>query len=226
MRSTSITLLAAAFVLACADAPTSTLLEPEAPSMALGKAPPPWALIEGEVTTDGSGEVALASISFSLSATDGAAVMSHGVGSTATYQAWLLVTPGNQAKLLRFVNDPNKTATFSNGAMITKINGKVSGRGTMTVSGHTYELSAVTQFEADGECATSAYNYSGPPCATFSAGDGSFSSAGSVWTGILSNDGGGGFDLPPGWDGCGITVDCVCVNCEIIGSYSGKGGRR
>lgn len=222
MRSTSITLLAAAFMLACADAPTSTLLEPEAASMSLGKAPPPWALIDGEVTTDGGGAL-LAGLSLSRSG-DGPAVMSHAGANTATYKAWLLVTPGNQAKLLRFTE--GGTATFSNGAMITKINGKVSGRGTMTVSGHTYELSAVTNFEADGECATTAFNYAGPPCATFSAGDGSFSSTGAVWTGILSNDG-GGRDFPPGWGDCGKVWDCVCVTeCYVIGSYEGKGGRR
>lgn len=220
MRPSSIALIVATFMLACADAPTSTLLEPQGASMSLGKAPPPWALIEGEVTTDGSGEI-LASVSFSLSG-DGPAVMSHG-GSAATYRAWLLVTPGNHAALLRFT--AGGTATFSNGAMISKVNGKVSGRGTMTVGGHTYELSAVTEFDANGECATTPWDTDGPFCASFSAGDGSFRSEASVWTGILSNDGGGrDFDFPPGWDWC-KREGCVCVECEIT-TFGTKGGRR
>lgn len=186
MRSSFVALAAAAFMLACADAPSAPLLQPEAANLNVGKAPPPWALIEGALTTDGGGEIA-ASLSFSRIAADGGATMSHGVVSAATYRAWLLVTPGNQAALLRFTD--GGTATFSKGAMITKVNGKVSGKGTMTVAGHTYDLSAVTVFTADGDCATTPYNAGGPSCATFSAGDGSFSSKGSVWTGVLSKDG-------------------------------------
>ena len=218
MRSSSIALAAAAFVLACADAPTSPLLQPGIPSFD-GKAPPPWALISGTLTTDGGGEV-LASVSFSRSA-DGPARMSH-AGNTATYRAWLLVTPGEQAALLRFIDGTN--VTFSNGAMLSNVNDKVTGRGTMTVGGHTYELSAVTSFEANGECATTPWDYDGPSCASFSAGDGSFSSAGSVWTGVLSNDGGGNFDFPPGWDVC-KPDGCVCVDCVITHTDTKKGRR-
>lgn len=214
MRTSSITLLAAAFTLACADAPTSTLLEPTGTSTSLGKAPPPWALIEGELLTDGEGAT-FARLSFSRSAGEGAAVMSHAGGTAATFKAWLLVTPGNQAKLLRFTE--GGTATFSNGAMLTNINGKVSGRGTVTVGGHTYELSSVTEFDASGECAQTAWNYDGPVCASFE-GEG-FSSDASVWTGILSNNGGG-----PGWDGCD-SFECVCINCEDIVTNSKRGRR-
>ncbi|MGI8618999.1 MAG: hypothetical protein ACR2L6_07895 [Gemmatimonadaceae bacterium] len=219
MRSPYIALAAAAFMLACADAPSAPLLQPGAANLNIGKAPPPWALIEGEVTTDGSGAL-LTRVSFSRSAADGGARMSHS-GNVATYRAWLLVTPGNQAALLRFTE--GGTATFSNGAMITKVKGKVSGRGTMTVGGHSYELSAVTVFNANGECATTPN--AGPSCADFSAPNGYFRSEASVWTGILSNDGGGGnFDFPPGWDGC-QRWDCVCINC-VDTNIGGKGGRR
>lgn len=221
MRSSSVVLAAAAFMLACADAPSAPLLQPTAANLELGKAPPPWALIEGEVSTDGSGAI-LTRVSFSRIASDGGATMSHDVPGAATYRAWLLVTPGNQAALLRFTE--GGTATFSNGAMITKVNGKVSGRGTMTVDGHVYQLSAVTDFDANGECATAPYDYEGPSCASFGADDGSFSSEASVWAGILSNDGGGNFDFPPGWDWC-KREGCVCINCEVT-TTNGKGQRR
>ena len=214
MRSTYVALVAAAFMIGCADAPSAPSLEPGAANLFLGKAPPPWALIEGEVTTSGDGSLQ-SRVSFSI-AGDGGALMSHG-DDVATYRAWLLVTPGNQVKLLRFTE--GGSATFSNGAMLSNVNGKISGRGTMTVDGHTYQLSAVTEFEANGECAATAWDYDGPICAEFSAGDGSFSSEASVWTGTLSSDGGG-----KGWDSCD-TFDCVCVNCEVSVT-GGKGGRR
>lgn len=211
MRSRFIPLVGVAFIVACADGATAPLLQPGQPSY--DNPPPPWALIEGEVTTDG----ALLGLSFSRSA-DGPAVMSHAGSNTATYRAWLLVTPRDHAAFLRFTNDG--TAKFSNGAMISKVNGKVSGRGTMTVSGHTYELSAVTQFDANGDCGTAPWDYEGPSCASFSADDGSFSSTGSVWTGILSNTGKGGKGPPPD-DGCG-EFECVCVNCVTITDSNGK----
>lgn len=216
MRSTYLPLAAMAFVVACTDAPTVPVLQPDAPNLSLdGRAPPPWALINGELTTDGDG--ALLSLSFSRSA-DGAAVMSHAGSNTATYQAWLLVTPGNQANLLRFTN--GGTAQFSNGAMLSNVNGKISGKGTMTVDGHTYELSAVTIFTADADCVR-IEEYDGPGCATFSAGDGSFSSTGSVWTGILSNTGGNGSGSPPGWDDP-CDFECVCINCVTTTESNGK----
>lgn len=177
-------------------------------------------MIFGEVTTD---EGALLSVSLSRTA-DGPALLSHS-GNVATYRAWLLITPGEQATLLRFIDGTN--VTFSNGAMLSNVNTRVSGRGTMTVGGHTFELSAVTSFTADDDCVT-AGPYTGPGCVTFSAGDGSFSSQGvSTWTGILSNDGGRDFDFPPGWDWC-RRGGCGCINCvdggglEIIGSYDTK----
>lgn len=219
MRSSSIALAATAFMLACADAPTSPLLEPATPSFD-GKAPPPWALISGEITTDGDGAL-LSALSLSRSA-DGPAVMSHAGGNTATYRAWLLVTPGDHVALLRFIDGTN--VTFSNGAMLSNVNSKVSGRGTMTVGGHTYALSAVTSFTADDDCVTTG-PYTGPGCVTFSAGDGSFSSTGvSTWTGVLSNDGGGGrdFDFPPGWGDCRF-FDCACIDCVITTDVKGKG---
>lgn len=224
MRSKYLPLAALALAVGCADAPMAPLPEPGPASLALeGRAPPPWALIEGQLTTDGSGEdIIVAGATLSLSF-DGSALMSHTAGgNTATYRAWLLVTPGNQAKLLRFT-EGGSNVTFSNGAMISNVNGKVSGRGTMTVGGHSYDLGAVTDFDANGECATAPWDYDGPVCATFSADDGSFSSTGSVWTGELSNDGGRDFIFPPGWGGCGRIFDCGCIDCFIIDSYNTKG---
>lgn len=200
MRSSSIALAAAAFALACADAPTTPLLQPSSPGFTLGKAPPPWALIEGEITTDGA---ILTSASLSRIADDGA-LMSHSGTNMGVYRAWLLVTPGGRTAMLRFVED-GANVSFSKDAMISNVNGKVSGRGTMTVGGHTYDLSAVTQFDADPECALAAWDENGPSCASFSAGDESFSSSGSVWTGVLSNDGGGLEGVP----GCAATADFV-----------------
>lgn len=214
MRRSLIASLVAVFALACADAPSAPSLEPMAPNFAVGEAPPPWALIEGDVTTDGSG--ASLSLSFSRSG-DGSARLSHGVPSTATYRAWLLVTPGEQAALLRFIDGTN--VTFSNGAMITKVttkgNTKVSGRGTMTVDGDVYELSSVTDFNAYRECTTAL----GARCADFD-GEG-FSSAGpATWTGRLSSDGGNGG--PPNWDGGkpgnGPPIDCG-FECAIIRDF-------
>lgn len=203
MRSSFIALVAIAFALACVDAPTTPPLQPDAPSFAIGKAPPPWALIEGEITTDGSGST-LTRLSLSRVA-GGGALMSHS-GNAATYRAWLLITPGNQATLLRFTE--GGTATFSNGAMISKVNGKVSGRGTMTVGGRKYELSAVTELSGDGDCTTAPWDHAGPSCASFSADDGSFSSEGSVWTGVVSNDPDGVAPVP----GCATNADFVVTN--------------
>ena len=202
---TSIALVATAFVLACADAPTTPLLQPDVPSFVLGRAPPPWALIEGEITTDGSGGI-LSRISLSRSV-DGGALMSHGGSNTGVYRAWLLVTPGGRTSMLRFV-ESGGNVTFSKGATISNVNGKVTGKGTMTLGGHTYQLSSVTEFEANGECATTPWDTNGPSCASFSAGDESFSSEGSVWTGTLSNDG-EGFDEVPG---CAAAPNFVVTN--------------
>lgn len=213
MRSSPILLVVAAVVVGCADAPTAALLQPEAARFELGKAPPPWALIQGELITD-DGELSAAR--FSRTA-DGVAAFSHAGTGAATYSGWLLVTPGDNAAILRFTNEGSYNVTFSNGAMIMNVNGKVSGKGTMTVDGHTFQLSAVDQFTANGECATTAYDYDGPICASFSDDQGSFSSEASVWTGVLSNDGG------KRWDGC-TDFDCVCINCEVS-TTTGKKGR-
>lgn len=202
MRPSSIALVATAFALACADAPTTPLLQPASPGFTLGKAPPPWALIEGEIITDGTGDI-LTSLSFSRLG-EGGALMSHSVTNTGVYRAWLLVTPGGRTAMLRFVED-GANVTFSRDAMISNVNGKVSGRGTMTVGGHTYDLSAVTEFEADADCAMAAWDQDGPSCASFSAGDESFSSEGSVWTGVLANDGDGMEAVPA----CAATADFV-----------------
>lgn len=227
MRAPLLPLLALTFVLACADVPTTPLVQSPQAGFTLveGKAPPPWAEISGEITTSGDG--AILSMSPLLSrAGAGDASFSHiAGGEAATYVGWLLVTPGDHAAILRFA-EGGTNVTFSGGAAIMKVGDKVSGRGTMTVGGHTYDLSAVTEFDANGECATTAWDYDGPSCASFSAGDGSFSSEGSVWTGVLSNDGGGpDWVFPPGWGDCSPT-GCVCADCAIIGSYDTKGGRR
>lgn len=221
MRSPLISLLAATFALACADVPSAPLLQPPDGSHASdGKAPPPWAETSGEVTTDGGGSTFALSPLMSRGGASGPSFSHSAGGNTAVYVGWLLVTPGEHAAILRFA-DGGTNVTFSKGAAIMKVNGKVSGRGTMTVGGHKYELSAVTEFEANGECATTAWDYEGPSCASFSAGDGSFRSEGSVWTGVLSNDGGRDFDFPPGWDLC-KRGGCVCIDCVVI-SGSGKG---
>ena len=201
MRS-SFALVATAFVFACADAPTVPLQQAGSPSFDLGKAPPPWALIQGELTTDGTGEI-LASVSMSRIGGDGA-LMSHSGSNTVVYRAWLLVTPGGQVAMLRFV-ETGTNVTFSSDAMIRNVKGKVSGQGTMIVGGHTYDLGAVTQFEADADCALAAWDVSGPSCASFSAGDESFSSEGSVWTGVLANDGEAMEAVPA----CAATADFV-----------------
>lgn len=202
MRLSSIALAATTLALACVDAPTTPTLEPGSPSFVLGKAPPPWALIEGEITTDG----AFASVSMSRVA-NGGALMSHAGGSTARYRAWLLVTPGGKVSMLRFV-ETGTNVTFSKGSTISNVNGKVTGKGTMVIGGHTYGLDAVTEFTADADCALAAWDQSGPACATFSAGDDSFSSEGSVWTGVLANDGEGMAAVPA----CATTADFVVTN--------------
>lgn len=207
MRSLSVALVASAFAVACADSPSAPLLQPDGASFTLGKAPPPWALIEGELTTDGGGEVAAAGALSSRSGGGGEVSFSHSTGgNTATYRAWLMVTPGGKSLLLRFTD--GGTATFSTGAMIMKVNGKVTGKGTMIVGGHTYDLGAVTNFTADGECATTPYDEGGPPCASFSAGDGSFSSQESVWTGVVSSDGTGSGSV----GSCTPNADYVVAN--------------
>lgn len=183
MRSPFIPLVAVAFIVACADVPTTPLLQPGEPSF--DNPPPPWAEVSGDVTTDGGSSLSIAPL-MSRSATGGPSA-THVGGPVATYKGWLLVTPRGQASILRFA-DGGTNVTFSKGARIMKVNGKVSGTGTMTVGGHSYDLSLVDEFDANGECATAAWDYDGPPCASFSAEDGSFSSQGSVWTGVLSND--------------------------------------
>ena len=202
MRFSSIALVATAFALACADVPTTPLLEPGSPTFGLDNPPPPFALIEGVITTDGSGDI-LSSVSLTRVA-EGGALMSHSGVNTGVYRGWLLVTPGGRTAILRFA-EGGKNVTFSKGATISKTNGKVTGRGTVTVGGHTYDLRAVTEFEANGDCGAAPWDISGPSCASFSAGDGSFTSPASVWTGTLSNDGEGFAGVP----GCAPNADYV-----------------
>ena len=206
MRLPSVALVATAFALACADAPTTPLLhQPDSPTFRLDYPPPPFALIEGVITTDGTGDI-LASLSLS-SVAEGGALMSHSGADAGVYRGWLLVTPGGRTAILRFAED-GQNVTFSKGATISKTNGKVTGRGTVTIGGHTYDLRAVTEFEANGECASTPWDANGPSCASFSAGDESFSSQLSVWTGTLSNDG-EGFDGVPR---CTATADFVVTD--------------
>ena len=208
MRSPFIPLVAVIFAMACVDVPTAPLVQPpDGGLLVLGKAPPPWAEISGEITTDGEGSLLSLSPLFSGAGTGGPS-FSHSVGgNTGTYVGWLLVTPGGQTTILRFAAGGNNV-TFSSGAVIMKVNGKVSGRGTMTVGGHKYDLSAVTEFQANGECASTPWDYDGPSCASFSAGNDSFSSEGSVWTGVLSNDPDGSGGLP----GCTPIADFVVTD--------------
>lgn len=220
MRSRFISLVAATFALACADVPTAPVVQPPDGIFSFeGDPPPPWAGITGEILTDGGG------LSLSLSGAGGFGLsFSHSAGgNTAVYVGWLLVTPGGHAAILRFTEGAN--VTFSSGARIMKVNGKVSGVGRMTVGGHSYDLSAVTVFEANPECAT--VPFGGPSCASFSADDGSFRSDAALWTGVLSNDGGGGSDgLPPGWDdgkpGNGPPVECGMECVITTGATTGK----
>lgn len=220
MRSPFIPLVAMAFTVACADGVTTPLLQPGEPNF-YDNPPPPWAEISGEIITDGGTLLSIAPL-MSRSAPDGPRA-THAGAPTATYRGWLLVSPGDRAAILRFA-DGGTNVTFSNGARIMKVNGKVSGHGTMTVGGHSYALSLVDEFEANRECATSPWNYEGPSCASFSAEDDSFSSEASVWTGVLSNSGGRDFDFPPGWDGC-RNNDCVCINCTDFSSVTNGRGR-
>lgn len=218
MRSPFLPLAAVIFVLACADAPTAPLVQPPIGGLQeVGKAPPPWAEISGEITTDGG--VLSLSPAFSRAGSAGASFSHAAGGNTAVYVGWLLVTPGGQMAILRFA-EVGTNVTFSRGAAIMKVNGKVSGRGTMTVGGHAYELSAVTEFEANGECATTAWDHDGPSCASFSAEDDSFSSEGSVWTGVLSNDPDGSAGSP----GCTAVPDfLVTTGAELSSALAAAG---
>lgn len=221
MRSPLAPLVAVAFMVACADGVTTPLLQPGGPNF-YDNPPPPWAEVEGDVSTNGGGTAASILPLFSRAAPGGMSASHFPGGNAGTYRGWLLVSPGGQAKILRFA-EGGTNVTFSNGARIMKVNGKVSGHGTMTVGGHSYDLSLVDEFEANRECATASWNYEGPSCASFSAEDDSFSSQGSVWTGVLSNDGGRDFDFPPGWGDCKRN-DCFCINCvDAISVTSGRG---
>ncbi len=202
MRSPLIPLVAVAFIVACADGVT-TPLQPGEPNF-YDNPPPPWAEVYGDVTTAGT-SLSIAPL-MSRSA-PGSPSATHVGGPIATYKGWLLVSPGGQASILRFA-DGGTNVTFSKGARIMKMNGKVSGVGTMTVGGHPYDLSLVDEFDANGACATAAFDYDGPSCASFSAEDGSFSSQGSVWTGVLSND----VDQSDTRRGCTTNADFVVTN--------------
>lgn len=203
MRSPLIPLVAVAFIVACADGVT-TPLQPGEPNF-YDNPPPPWAEISGDILTDGGTSLSIAPL-MSRSA-PGSPSATHVGGPIATYKGWLLVSPGGQASILRFA-EGGTNVTFSKGARIMKVNGKVSGAGTMTVGGHSYNLSLVDEFDANGACATAAFDYDGPPCASFSAEDGSFGSQGAVWTGVLSND----IDQSPTRPGCTTNADYVVTN--------------
>src|SRR5687768_3361147 len=153
MRRSPFLMLAAVVALACADTPSSPLLEPQMPSFDKGGAPapapdyppPPFAIIEGGGTT-------AENIAF-------------------TYIANFFVNkPGNVA----WVMFTGGSATFSNNARIVSVNGNVSGFGTMTVGGTTYQLNTVNEFGFNGNCTVTRGS-----CASFS-GSG-FSSSGSIW---------------------------------------------
>lgn len=203
MRSPFIPLVAVAFIVACADGATTPLLQPGVPNF--DNPPPPWAEVSGDITTDGGSALSIVPL-MSRSAPGGPSA-THVGGPAATYKGWLLVTPRGQSSILRFA-DGGTNVTFSKGARISKVNGKVSGVGTMTVGGHAYDLSLVDEFDANGECATAAFDYDGPSCASFSAEDDSFSSEGAVWTGVLSNNTNGVVARP----GCTANADFVVTN--------------
>lgn len=214
MRARLIPLAAAAFVLGCADVPTAPLLQPAGPSQ-LDYPPPPWAEVFGLISEDGTGTLSISP----LMSRSGASATTHAAGATGTYVAWLLVAPGENAAWLRFTGGTG--VTFSNGARIMKANGKVTGSGTVTFAGGgTYQLSAVTAFEANANCATTPWNYQGPICASFSAGDGSFGSSGSVWTGVLSND----LDGSAGSEGCAPDADFVVTTGAELSSALAAAG--
>ena|SRR5687768_2299046 len=127
MRRTPILMLAAVFALACADTPSSPMLEPAVPSFDRAPVPdyppPPYAIITGDVSTE------------------------H---EAATYTANFFVNkPGNVAWLM-FTGGTG--VTFSQGARIMSVNGNVSGFGTMTIGGSTYKLNTVSDFDFNGNC--------------------------------------------------------------------------
>src|SRR5688572_26177527 len=126
MRS-PLLLLGAALLVACADAPTTPLLEPFGPRFGEyeGDPPPPWAIAEGDVNT--------------------------GTGS-ATYSAAFLVNPPGTIAWLRFRSGTG--VTFSANAAIMSTNGTVKGTGTFVVGGTTYQLSSVSTFAYDASCTT------------------------------------------------------------------------
>lgn len=213
-----------ALMLACADAPTAPLLQPVGgASLVIGKAPPPWALIEGEITTDGGGTTLSLSPAFSVSGVGNSSFSHSAGGNTAVYVGWFLVTPGGHTTILRFA-EGGTNVTFSTGAAIMNVNGKVSGKGTMIVGGRTYELSAVTEFEANRDCALVPWDYQGPSCASFSAGDDSFSSEGSVWTGLLTTDAEDTADGVASLRSCAASPDFVVTSQAQLSSALAAAG--
>jgi hypothetical protein len=139
--------------------------------------PPPWAVIQG----DASVEYENATYSFS-------------------YVGWVFINkPGNVAWLM--FRDGGNTATFSGGARLMTVNGKVIGSGSVTIGSNTFQLSSVTDFSVDRSCTDG-----GRSCVSF--GGGGFSSSWSEWTGALANSRirkpGGGGDLPECTEACYI----------------------
>src|SRR5688500_12765361 len=162
MRRTPFLMLAAVFALACADSPSSPMLEPQGPSFDRAPVPdyppPPYAIISGDGTT-------AENVAF-------------------TYIANFFVNkPGNVA----WVMFTGGSATFSNNARIMSVNGNVSGFGTMTVGGRTYQLNTVSDFDFNGNCTVTRGS-----CASFEGAG--FSSSSSTWTGQLA----GGRTFKPG----------------------------
>lgn len=176
MRRSFLGIAALAFVTACADGPVGpalTELAPTGPNLyTMDNPPPPWAVVHGE-----------------------ASVEYEGVSYGFSYVGWVFINkPGNVAWLM--FRDAGTTATFSGGARLMNVNGRVIGTGSVTVGGNTVPFSSVTSFSVDRSCTTDR----GASCVSF--GGGGFTSIGAVWTGELANnrirkpgDGGGGGEV-------------------------------
>lgn len=166
MRRSYLGLAALVFAAACTDGPVAPVPTEKAPQMAsfftFDNPPPPWAIISGEASAN---------------------------NEAFSYVGWVFINrPGNVAWLM-FRN--GGTATFSAGARLMNVNGKVVATGTVTVGSNSYDLSGITSFSVDRSCTNGS-----TACVTF--GGGGFSSGRAVWTGELANtrirkpgDGGG-----------------------------------
>lgn len=135
MRRTPFLILAASAALACADT-SSSLLEPQGPSLAGFVAPdyppPPFAVVDGSASTE------------------------YG---TFSFVAHLFINkPGNVA-WLQFKS--SATATFSANARIMSVNGTPSGVGTISLNGGTIQLNEIDSFVYQTYRTTGSTSFSG-----------------------------------------------------------------